>query len=216
MCTCIIRAGNFASQLFLRSYWQKEKSVSPHPPSLSLLVPPPSPVPAEQRQLFFVCFMLRLSLKSECVFFFLLLFFTDACGRDRSTANVCVYGQQICRERNNPKENIKLCAHQVSVWSMFLQIFSIEAAEAAVFVKALYPAPFLVQNTPPFCSAALRAWAEKYLTKKHCTFAVKRIRCSQRSKHFILEMSQCIFAREKKVSRKQQGFGLRERASWPT
>lgn len=36
-------------------------------------------------------------------------------------------------------------------------VFSIEAAEAAVFVKALYPAPFLVQNTPPFCSAALRA-----------------------------------------------------------
>lgn len=198
MCTCIIRAGNFASQLFLCSYWEKEKSVSPHPPSLSLLVPPPSPVPAEQRQLFFVCFMLRLSLKSECVFF--SFFLTDARGRDRSTANVCVYGQQICRERNNPKENIKPCAHQLSVWSTFLQIFSIEPAEAAVFVKALYPAPFLVQNTPPFCSAALRAWAEKYLTKKHCTFAVKRIRCSQRytTKHFIPEASQCIFAREKK------------------
>lgn len=88
---------------------------------------------------------------------FFLFFLTDARGRDRSTANVCVYGQQICRERNNPKENIKPCAHQLSVWSTFLQIFSIEAAEAAVFVKALYPAPFLIQNTPPFCSAALRA-----------------------------------------------------------
>lgn len=185
----------------------------------SILIPPctPSLACASWTKTTVLCLLHAPSeLEVRMCLFFLLLFFTDACGRDRSTANVCVYGQQICRERNNPKENIKLCAHQVSVWSTFLQIFSIEAAEAAVFVKALYPAPFLVQNTPPFCSAALRAWAEKYLTKKHCTFAVKRMRCSQRSKHFILEASQCIFAREKKVSRKQQGFGLRERASWPT
>lgn len=97
--------------------------------------------------------------------FFLLLFFTDACGRDRSTANVCVYGQQICRERNNPKENIKLCAHQVSVWSTFLQIF----CWSSCFCESTLPGTFSRSKHSTFlfsCSPCL-SWKISYKETWH-------------------------------------------------
>ena len=90
ICVCLEQKKKCAFQLFC-VHIEKGKSVRvpilhPHPSSLT----PPSPAPAEQRQLLFVGYMLCLRLG---VSFFLQMPVTQI----GTLLQMCVCGQQICK-----------------------------------------------------------------------------------------------------------------------